>query len=168
MKFLSKRYLFTPGPVPVAPQVLLTQAQPMTHHRLPEFSEILKDIRSGLQYLFQTKERVYFFASSGTGAMEAAITNLFSPGDKVIVVEGGKFGERWRELAGTFGLNPITIKVPWGKAVDPSDVERALKEHPSAKAILVQACETSTGVKHPVPELATSVKKERQFLSLME
>ncbi len=164
MKFLSKRYLFTPGPVPVAPQVLLTQAQPMTHHRLPEFSEILKEIRSGLQYLFQTKERVYFFASSGTGAMEAAITNLFSPGDKVIVVEGGKFGERWRELAETFGLNPITIKVPWGKAVDPSDVERALKEHPSAKAILVQACETSTGVKHPVPELANLCKERETIL----
>ncbi len=164
MKFLSKRYLFTPGPVPVAPQVLLTQAQPMTHHRLPEFSEILKEVRSGLQYLFQTKERVYFFASSGTGAMEAAITNLFSPGDKVIVVEGGKFGERWRELAETFGLNPITIKVPWGKAVDPADVERALNDHPSVKAILVQACETSTGVKHPVPELANLCKGRETIL----
>jgi len=164
MRFLQKRYLFTPGPVPVPPQVLLTQAQPMTHHRLPEFSEILREIRSGLQYLFQTKERVYFFASSGTGAMEAAITNLFSPGDKVIVVEGGKFGERWRELAQTFSLDVVSIQVPWGKAVSLEDVEKALRENPSAKGILVQACETSTGVKHPVLELAKLCKDRETIL----
>lgn len=72
MDFLRKRYLFTPGPVAVAPRVLLTQAQPITHHRLPEFSQILREIRANLKYLFQTQEEVYFFASSGTGAMEAA------------------------------------------------------------------------------------------------
>ncbi|MGC9016600.1 MAG: pyridoxal-phosphate-dependent aminotransferase family protein [Caldimicrobium sp.] len=164
MEFLGKRYLFTPGPVPVSPKVLLTQAQPMTHHRLPEFSEILREIRENLKYLFQTKKEVYFFASSGTGAMEAAIVNLFSPEDKVIVVEGGKFGERWRELAETYRLNPIVIKVEWGKAVRTEEVEKTLKNHPEAKAILIQACETSTGVKHPINEIAELTKNRETLL----
>jgi len=167
MEFLGKRYLFTPGPVPVAPKVLLTQAQPMTHHRLPEFSEILKEIRENLKYLFQTQKEVYFFASSGTGAMEAAIVNLCSPGDKVIVVEGGKFGERWRELAETYQLNPIVIKVEWGKAVRPEEVEKALRENPDAKAVFMQACETSTGVKHPVPEIA-GLTRHRETLLVVD
>lgn len=164
MEFLGKRYLFTPGPVTVAPKVLLTQAQPMTHHRLPEFSQILKEIRENLKYLFQTKNEVYFFASSGTGAMEAAIVNLFSPGDKVVVVEGGKFGERWRELAEAYSLNPISIKIEWGKAIKPEEIEGTLKAHPEAKAILIQACETSTGVKHPIKEIAEITRKKECLL----
>ena len=167
MEFLSKKYLFTPGPVPVAPKVLLTMAQPITHHRLPEFSQVLKEIREDLKYLFQTKKEVYFFASSGTGAMEAAIVNLFSPMDKVIVVVGGKFGKRWLELSQTFGLNPVAIEVTWGKAVRPEEIEKALKEHPDAKGVLLQACETSTGVKHPVKEIA-ELTKERETVLVVD
>ncbi len=159
MRFLEKKYLFTPGPVPVSSEVLLSMAQPITHHRLPEFSEILKEIREDLKYLFQTQKEVYFFASSGTGAMESAIVNLFSPGDKVIVVVGGKFGERWYELAKTYQLEPIAIEVPWGKAVKPEEVETLLKKHPDVKGVLIQACETSTGVKHPVKEIAEITKE---------
>lgn len=167
MDFLRKRYLFTPGPVAVAPRVLLTQAQPITHHRLPEFSQILREIRTNLKYLFQTQEEVYFFASSGTGAMEAALVNLFSPEDTVIVVEGGKFGERWRELAETYNLKTITIKLEWGKAVKPEQIEEALKKHPSAKGILLQACETSTGVKHPIEEIAR-ITRERECVLVVD
>ena len=159
MKFLNKKYLFTPGPVSVAPEVLLSMAQPITHHRLPEFSEILKEIRENLKYLFQTQKEVYFFASSGTGAMESAIVNLFSPGDKVIVIVGGKFGQRWLELSKTFGLDPIVIDIPWGRAVKPEDVEKVFKKTPDVKGVLIQACETSTGVKHPVKEIAEIVKE---------
>ncbi|MFN3505090.1 MAG: pyridoxal-phosphate-dependent aminotransferase family protein [Caldimicrobium sp.] len=164
MEYLSKKYLFTPGPVAVPPKILLTQAQPMTHHRLPEFSEILKDIRENLKYLFQTKEEVYFFASSGTGAMEAAIVNLFSPGDKVIVVEAGKFGERWKELALAFSLEPILLQIEWGGAIKPEQVEDALKRYPEAKAVLIQACETSTGVKHPIKEIAELTRYKETLL----
>jgi aspartate aminotransferase-like enzyme len=164
MDFLNKKYLFTPGPVAVAPKVLLTQAQPMTHHRLPEFSEILREIREDLKYLFQTQREVYFFASSGTGAMESALVNLFSPGDKVIVVEGGKFGERWRELAETYQLEPIVIQVEWGRVVKPEEVERSFREHPDAKGILLQACETSTGAKHPVKEIAEITREKEAVL----
>jgi len=159
VKFLDKKYLFTPGPVPVAPDVLLSMAQPITHHRLPEFSEILKEIREDLKYLFQTQKEVYFFASSGTGAMEAAIVNLFSPGDKVIVVVGGKFGQRWLELAKTYSLEPLIIEVPWGKAVKPEEVEKIFKKNSDIKGVLIQACETSTGVKHPVKEIAEIIKE---------
>ncbi|QER41552.1 alanine--glyoxylate aminotransferase family protein [Thermodesulfobacterium sp. TA1] len=167
MDFLSKKYLFTPGPVPVPPKALLTMAQPMTHHRLPEFSEILKEIRENLKYLFQTKNNVYFFASSGTGAMEAAILNLFSPGDKVVVVSAGKFGQRWFELAKTYGLNPIVIELPWGKAVRPEQVEEVLNSHPNVKGVLLQACETSTGVKHPVREIA-QLTKDRETVIVVD
>ncbi|HAA84493.1 MULTISPECIES: alanine--glyoxylate aminotransferase family protein [Thermodesulfobacterium] len=164
MDFLAKKYLFTPGPVPVPPKALLTMAQPMTHHRLPEFSEILKEIRENLKYLFQTKNNVYFFASSGTGAMEAAILNLFSPGDKVLVVSAGKFGQRWFELAKTFGLNPLVIDLPWGKAVKSEQVEEVLNSHPDIKGVLLQACETSTGVKHPVKEIAQLTKNRETVI----
>ncbi|NPA40434.1 MAG: alanine--glyoxylate aminotransferase family protein [Thermodesulfobacteria bacterium] len=158
MEFLSKKFLFTPGPVQVAPKVMLSMAGPMTHHRLPEFSQVITEIREGLKYLFQTQEPVYFFASSGTGAMEAAIVNCFSPEDKVIAVVGGKFGKRWYELAETYGLNPIPLEVEWGKAVKVEQVEELLKANPDVKGVLIQACETSTGVKHPVKEIAELLK----------
>lgn len=167
MRFLDKKHLFTPGPVPVAPEVLLSMAQPITHHRLPEFSEILKEIREDLKYLFQTQKEVYFFASSGTGAMEAAIVNLFSPEDKVIVVVGGKFGQRWLELAKTYNLEPIVIEVPWGKAVRPEEVENIFKKESDVKGVLIQACETSTGVKHPVKEIA-EVTKEKEAVIVVD
>jgi len=167
MEFLGKSYLFTPGPVQVAPDVLLSMARPVIHHRLPEFSLILKEIRENLKYLFQTKKNVYFFASSGTGAMESAIVNLFSPGDKVIIVVGGKFGERWLELSKTFKLNPVVVEVPWGKAVNPEDIKKVLKENADTKGILVQACETSTGVKHPVKEIA-EISKDKETVIVVD
>ncbi len=162
-----KWHIFTPGPVPVSPKVLLAGAQPVPHHRLPEFSDILSRIREDLRYLFQTERPVFFFASSGTGAMEAAIANLFSPEETVVVVRGGKFGERWGELAETYGLKPIYIDVEWGRAVSPEEVSRVLESHPEAVAVLVQAHETSTGVKHPVRELA-EITRERGVLLVVD
>ena len=155
MDLLDKKYLLAPGPVPVPPRALLAMAKPVMHHRLPEFSSILNKIRDDLRYLFQTKGEVLFFASSGTGAMEACVANLFSPGEKVLVVRGGKFGERWGELAETYGLDPIYIDVPWGEAVSVEEIKKALAQDPSIRGVLVQAHETSTGVKHPVDEIAS-------------
>ncbi len=168
MEFFRKRFLFTPGPVEVPPKALLTQAQPITHHRLPEFSQVLREIRENLKYLFQTEERVYFFASSGTGAMEAAILNLFSPGDKVLVIVGGKFGERWYELAKTFGLKTIVIELEWGRAIAPDEVKKILEVHPEIKGVLMQACETSTGVKHPVREIAKLIKEREETILVVD
>ncbi|NIA08479.1 MAG: aminotransferase class V-fold PLP-dependent enzyme [Nitrospiraceae bacterium] len=156
---MDKRYLMAPGPVTVAPEVLAKMSEPIIHHRSPQFSAILTEVRKDLKYLYQTKNDVLILASSGTGGMEASVVNLLSPGDKAIVVRGGKFGERWTELCNAYGVEAINIDVTWGEAVDPQDVKRALDDHPDAKAVFVQAHETSTGVKHPIEELGMIVKE---------
>jgi aspartate aminotransferase-like enzyme len=153
-----KRYLLTPGPTPVASETLLAMAQPIIHHRSPQFAEVLGEVRQDLKYLFQTQQEVLIFASTGTGAMEGAVTNTLSPGDAALVVEGGKFGERWAEICAAYGVKAEVIKVPWGRAVNPQEVADRLKARPEIKAVLIQAHETSTGVWHPIKELAQMVK----------
>ncbi len=149
-----KRYLMTPGPTPVAPETQLAMAQPILHHRSPQFMEILAKVREDLKYLFQTEQEVLMFAATGTGAMEGAVANTLSPGDTALVVDGGKFGERWAELCEVYGITVDRITVEWGRAVKPEEVEQRLKANPAIKAVFVQANETSTAVQHPVKELA--------------
>ncbi len=151
---MKKYYLLAPGPTPIPPEVLLKMAEPIVHHRAPAFEAIMEEVREGLKYVFQTEREVLVFASSGTGAMDGAISNFLKKGDKAICVRGGKFGERWAEICETYGAIPINIDVPYGQAVDPADVGRALEENPDAKAVYVQASETSTGAMHPVKEIA--------------
>jgi len=151
---MEKTYLFAPGPTPLPPEVLSAIARPIIHHRTPQFRRLFKSVLEDLKYVFQTQQPVIVLASSGTGAMEAAVSNLLSPGDEVLVVRGGKFGERWAEICEAYGVTPVNIDVEWGKAVDPKMVEEAFKTHPQVKALMWQASETSTGVKHPTPELA--------------
>jgi aspartate aminotransferase-like enzyme len=134
-------------------------AGPIMHHREPEFEKIFAEIREGLKYLFQTKNEVLVFSSSGTGAMEGAVSNLLSKGDKAVVVRGGKFGERWGDICKAYGIEFIPVDVEWGRAVDPGKIEQILRSNPSIRAIYTQASETSTGVKHPVKEIAEIVKK---------
>jgi aspartate aminotransferase-like enzyme len=153
-----KRYLMTPGPTPVAPETQLAMAQPILHHRSPQFMEILAKVREDLKYLFQTQQEVLMFAATGTGAMEGAVANTLSPGDTALVIEGGKFGERWAELCEVYGVNVDLIKVEWGRAVKPEEVKERLKANPAIKAVFVQANETSTAVQHPVKELAAITK----------
>ena len=154
-----KRLLMTPGPTPVAPETQLAMAQPMIHHRAPAFMEILEQVRADLKYLFQTEQEVLMFAATGTGAMEGAVANTLSPGDTALVIEGGKFGERWAELCKVYGISVDLIKVEWGYAADPQEVARRLDANPAIKAVFVQANETSTGVQHPVQELAQITMK---------
>jgi aspartate aminotransferase-like enzyme len=156
---MKKRYLLTPGPVEVPPKVLLAMAQPMIHHRAPDYIPLFREVNEGLKYVFQTKNIVVTFASSGTGAMEAAMVNILSPGDKVITVQGGKFGERWTELAKSFGAVPIVIDVPWGEAVTPEAIEQKLIENPDMKAVYITLCETCTGVVTDAAAIAAVVKK---------
>jgi len=146
---------------------LLAMAQPIIHHRTPQFSEVFKETAELLKYVFQTKQDVLMLAASGTGAMEGSITNLFSPGDEVIVINGGKFGERWGKISEAYGLKAHWITVEWGKAVDPAIVKKALDENPRVKAVLVQASETSTCVAHPVKELA-ALTKDRECLLIVD
>lgn len=155
---MLKRYLLAPGPTPVPPEVLLAMARPMIHHRAPEFDPIFQEVRDGLKWLFQTRNDVLVLASSGTGGMEGAVSNFLSPGDKALVINGGKFGERWGKLCKTFGAQVTEIKVEWGHSVDPKQVADALKKDPAIKAVYVQASETSTAVTHDVKALGQIVK----------
>lgn len=155
---MKKVSLLAPGPTPVPPRTLLAMAQPLIHHRSADFQEVIGKVRAGLKKLFQTQNEVLTFCSSGTGAMESSVANLLSPGDKAITVSGGKFGERWALILKAYGCAPVEIKVPWGQAVKPADVAKLLKDDPSIKAVYVQALETSTGVDHPIQELAQVTK----------
>jgi len=151
---MLKRYLLTPGPTPVPPEVLLHMSQPLIHHRTPEFSQLFAEVQEGLRWLFQTEQEVLILAASGTGAMEAAVANTCAAGDTAIVVNGGKFGERWLKICQAFGVKAVEIKVEWGRAVTVETVAQALRDHPEARAVLLQASETSTTVLHPVREIA--------------
>jgi aspartate aminotransferase-like enzyme len=165
---MLKKQLFSPGPTPVPERVLLAMAGPIMHHRDPAFEELFQEVREGLKYVFQTKNEVLMFASSGTGAMEGAVCNTLSLGDEALVVRGGKFGERWGEICEAYGVNYSAIDVPWGEAVNPALIEKALNSQPSIKAVFVQASETSTGVMHPIKEIADIVKKRDKTILVVD
>ncbi len=151
----SRTYtLMTPGPVPLPPEVLEILALPMEHHRTPEFIALWTRVTSNLKRIFMTEQPVFIHTSVGSGAMESSLVNCLSPGDEVISIVSGKFGERWADMAETFGCKVVRHDVPWGRAVRVDDVEKLLASHPDAKALLCQACETSTGVLHPIHEIA--------------
>jgi aspartate aminotransferase-like enzyme len=159
-----KNRLFTPGPTPVPEHVMLRMAEPMIHHRHPEFREIMARVKRNLQYVFQTDAPVLTLASSGTGGMEATFVSLFSAGDTVIAVNGGKFGERWVTMPRTFGLNAVEIRVPWGRAVEPDQVLAVLKVHPAAKAVYLTQSETSTGTATDIQTIARVVRENSDAL----
>ncbi|RKY02305.1 MAG: aminotransferase [Spirochaetes bacterium] len=156
---MEKKYLFSPGPTPIPSEVLLAMARPIIHHRDPAYEELFAQVREDLKWLFQTKNDVLLFASSGTGPMDGAVSNLLSKGDKVLVISGGKFGERWAEICEAYSVKVKNIEVTWGKAVDPDVIANELENDPSFKAVFVQASETSTGVAHPIKELCDIVKR---------
>ena len=156
---MKKEYLLTPGPTPLPPQVSLAMAKPIIHHRTPQFQEILKEASLGLKWAFQTDNDVFIISSSGTGAMEAAVINLLSCGDTALVVQGGKFGERWTEIAKACGINAEIINVEWGRAVSPAEISQRLKSNPQIKAVFTTLCETSTGVDNDIQAIAAVVKE---------
>lgn len=161
---MIKHYLLAPGPTPVPPRVLLAMAQPLIHHRSPQFGALFAQVREGLRELFQTQQDVLILAASGTGGMEAAVANCFAAQDKVVVVNAGKFGDRWLELCRSFGVEAIEVAVEWGKAVQVERVEAALQEHPDVRGVLVQATETSTTAVHPVEQLAALTRRRDVLL----
>ena len=166
--FNDEYSLLAPGPVNLHPEVRKALALPMIHHRTPEFDVILKRVLEGVRNVFQTKEDVYLLSCTGSGGMEALLVNTISPGDKVLSIVSGKFGERWAEMAKTFGADVTVINVPWGEAAKPESVEDHLKRFPETRAVLCQACETSTAVAHPIKEIADVVSKYSQTLLLVD
>jgi aspartate aminotransferase-like enzyme len=165
---MPKYRLLTPGPVAVPERVRLAMAQGLLHHRAPEFIPLFREVRANLRRVYQTERDVLILASSGTGAMEAAVVNTLSPGDRAVVVRGGKFGERWAEICAVHGVRTECVDVEWGRAVEPSAVRAAFERAPDAKALLIQACETSTGVYHPVRELAEVARERGERLVIVD
>jgi aspartate aminotransferase-like enzyme len=164
---MKKTYLLTPGPTPIPESVSAGFARPIIHHRTAAFEKLFEDVRQGLKFLYQTRQEVLILSASGTGAMEASVSNLFKKGDKVITLNAGKFGERWTKIAKTYGLNPIEIKVEAGETVSAAQVEAAIKDHKDAKGILFQASETSTGVMLPTQEIC-KLAKANNMLSICD
>ena len=155
---MLKNHLFTPGPTPVPPRTLLAMASPIIHHRSPEFSQILAEVKEGLKYVFQTNNDVLLFVSTGTGAMEGAVANVLSPGEKALVVRGGKFGERWAEICKAYGIETINLDIEWGRCVKVEKILEYLIKYNDIKAVFIQAHETSTGVKFPLKEIGEALK----------
>lgn len=161
---MKETLLLTPGPTNVPQRVTDKIALPMIHHRTKEFQAVLERVNGNLQKVFMTKHPVLYFASSGTGAMEASLTNLLSKGDTVISISAGKWGERYRDIAKVYGFDVKSFEIEYGKAVSAETVREALAKNPAAKAVLVTLCETSTAVTHPVKEIAEITRKSGALL----
>jgi aspartate aminotransferase-like enzyme len=141
----EERILLTPGPTAVPPQVLAALAEPVIHHRSPDFKELFAAVRERLRLVYRTGNEVLVLTSSGTGAFESAIVNLLSPGERVLAVSSGNFGERWQKMAAAHGCEVEDLSYPWGETPQPEDVERAVAESGAGVVLLVHS-ETSTGV----------------------
>ena len=163
-----KKRLFTPGPTPIPESVMLAMAQPILHHRNKDFEEIFQEVNGGLQYLYQTSRPVLTFASSGTGAMEAAFVNCLSKGDTIINIEGGKFGERWTKIPQSYGIDVDTLKVEWGKSATADDVKKQIKNNPKIKAVVMTHSETSTGAFTDVKAIAKVVRENSDALIMVD
>lgn len=153
-----KEYLLTAGPTPVPERVLLAMARPMLYHRAPAFTECLREVQEGMKWLMQTKQQPLLLTGSGTIAMDAAVCNFLSSGDKAVVIRGGKFGERWGKICEAYGITCVYVDVEWGKSVDAKAVAEAIEKNPGVRAVYATACETSTATKHDVEGIAKVVR----------
>jgi aspartate aminotransferase-like enzyme len=157
--YIRKTRLLTPGPTPLLPKALHAMMGSDIHHRTEDFRNIYRAVLADLKEVMGTSNDVLTLVSSGTGAMESSVSNLFSPGDKVVVCCAGKFGERWVEIMKAYGLDAVVLSAEYGESIGPERVEQALKENPNARGVFVQASETSTGAAHDVQAMASIVKK---------
>src|SRR5882724_6839534 len=159
---IRKGRLFTPGPTQLLPSAQLAMAAATMHHRTAEFRALYTRVLADLKIFVGTKNDVVLFTASGTGAMEAAVANLTSPGDKVLVVTAGKFGERWEGLAKAYGCVVETVRAPYGQTITPQQVKEHLK--PGHKVLYLQATESSTGARHDVEGIAQLLKETDALL----
>jgi aspartate aminotransferase-like enzyme len=156
----EKRYLLTPGPTPVPPEVLAAISQPIIHHRGSDFKPIYERSLTRLREVFRTDQDVLLFGAAGTGAMESAVANLCSPGERVLVVSAGHFGERWRSIASAYGAEVEALEYEWGEIPSAEDVAARLQELGGAKAVFITHSETSTGVVCDLQSLAAAVSEQ--------
>jgi aspartate aminotransferase-like enzyme len=156
---IRKQRLLTPGPTPLYPPALHAMMAADIHHRTEDFRKVYRSALADLKEVMGTSHDLVMFAASGTGAMEAAVSNLFSRGDQVIVCSAGKFGERWVEIAKAYGLEATVLSAPYGETVTPAQVAAALAATPGARGVFVQASETSTGAAHDVRAMGQAIAK---------
>ena len=164
---MKKHFLFTPGPTPIPPESLLAMANQIDYHRSAEAVALIKDVSEKLKAVFQTQNDVLILTASGTGAMEGAVANLLSREDHVILIQSGKFGERWGEICTAYGIEFSPIDLEWGDSVDPQMVADLLNQRPEAKAVFATLCETSTGALHDIKSLA-QLTRERPTLLVVD
>jgi len=162
-----KRVLFTPGPTEVPSEVLQAMAKPLIHHRTDEYRQYFLETTRLMQEHLGTEQPALTLSCSGSGAMEAAVVNLLSPGDEAVVVEGGKFGDRWRVICEAYGITAHTVSVEWGRVATAEEVESALTAHPEAKVLFGTHSETSTGALFPVHDMAR-VARARGVLTVVD
>lgn len=153
-----------PGPTPLPPQVIEAMNRQMINHRGKEFGEIIRQVTSRLQTIFQTKNDIFLLTSSGTGGMEAAVVNTLSPGDPVLAISGGFFGDRFSDIARAYGAEVTMLNFEWGKPTDPDAIRQALKKNPRYKAVMVVHNETSTGVANNLAAIASIVREYDKLL----
>src|SRR5713226_4404338 len=154
----EKRYLLTPGPTPVPPEVLAELAKPLIHHRERDFREIYEQCLVRLREVYRTQNDVLMFTTSGTGAFESAVANLTSPGDRQLVISAGSFGERWAGMARAFGADLVHVRLEWGETPEPDELRRALADAPGVRVVYLTHSETSTGVVCDLQALAAVAK----------
>jgi aspartate aminotransferase-like enzyme len=165
---LKKHRLFTPGPTPLHPAVQEAMARPILHHRTDEFRDVFRECASGLKAFLKTDDEVLVLASSGTGAMEAAVVNVLSPGETMLALVAGSFGERWAALGRAHGMEVRTLEAEWGDAVSPEAVSAALKADPGIRGVFVQLSESSTGARHDIEGLARVTRGLKDTLLVVD
>src|SRR5215208_3993475 len=154
----EKRYLLTPGPTPVPPEVLAALAEPVIHHRARDYRDVYERCLARLRDVYRTDNDVLMFTTSGTGAFESAVANLTSPGDRQLVLSAGNFGERWAGIVRAFGADLVHVRLEWGETPEPEDLRTALAEAGDVKVVYLTHSETSTGVVCDVQALAALAK----------
>ena len=162
--YLRKSRLLTPGPTPLLPSAVRAMAGADLHHRTQDFRAVYSGVIEDLHYFMGTANGIALFSSSGSGAMEAAVSNLFSPGDKAIVCSAGKFGERWVQMARAYDLQAVVLEKPYGQSVSVGQVDASLRENPDTRGVFVQATESSTGISHDVEAMARVVARTDAIL----
>jgi len=155
---MVKRYIMTPGPTAISPEVLTEHGRPLMHHRSPEFGNIFSEVLEKLKKMYKTDNDVFVLTSSGTGAMEAAITNSFNIGDKVLIASIGNFGERFKKISAKFGLEVIALDYEWGDTADPEDIRKELDKDSEIKGVMAQFSETSTAALNDIKTMGSIVK----------
>src|SRR4051794_38468469 len=165
---IQKPRLFTPGPTALHPAVLEAMARPIPHHRTDEFRKVFAECLTGLKSFLKTTDDVVILACSGTGGMEAAVVNVLSPGDKMLALVAGNFGERWTSIGRGHGMAVQELRAKWGEAVQPDEVARALDADPAIRAVFCQLSESSTGAAHDVQALARITRERKDTLLVVD